>query len=81
MGVSLNGPFWGRIENPENQDSGFEGVWGSMLKDNSKNGKCHKLRTYILIDMSLVSQKGDFPNKRKVFLVMMFRFSGNVETS
>ena len=39
--------------------SGSKGVWGSVFHDNSKKGKCHKLRTYILIDISYISQNLD----------------------
>ena len=33
---------------------GSKGVWGSIFNDNSKDGKCHKLCTYMFIDSALV---------------------------
>ena len=43
------------------------------------NGKWQKLRTYILIDISLVDEKCHFPANREAFNVMMFRASENVK--
>ena len=42
---------------------GSKGVWGSIFSDNFKNGKCHKLHTYILIDRRL----GGGASNRKSF--------------
>ena len=40
-------------------------VRGAIFSHNFKSGKCHKLRTYILIDDAFVDSQNRFPEIRK----------------
>ena len=61
----------------EKSGLGSKGVWGPIFDDHPKNGKCHKLRTCILIDISLAAWNCYFPKRRKVFIFVLSRASGN----
>ena len=66
------------------RESGKMWIWvlrgsgGQFFYVNSKYGKCHKLRTYILIGISSVDEHVHFPTNRNVFIFMFSRASGNV---
>lgn len=65
----------GRVGGPK--IGSLMGVWGSSSTDIWENGKGHKLRAYMLTDVSLVDTNFHFPN-RKASIFMMFTASGNV---
>ena len=48
-------------------------VWGQFLANISEPGKCHKLCTHILIDISVVDWNVHFPSHREAFIFMMLR--------
>ena len=51
------------------------GLRGSIVADNSENGECHELRTYILIDNSVLDKQIDLPENREVCMLMNFDVS------
>ena len=52
--------FWA-LEEPGKWGLGSEGVvWGFRFSDNFQNGKCNKLRTYLLINILLGNEKSAF---------------------
>ena len=51
---------------------------GSIFSNSLKNGKCHKLVTYFLIDISLVN-KNNLPKKTESHLVTIPMTLGNVK--
>ena len=50
-------------------------VWGYNFNGNLENGKCHKLRTNVLIDISLIDEKIEMSESRKLLIVMISRVS------
>ena len=60
MGMLCAGRWWDLIENPEQiMIWGLSWSGGSVCKI-SKNGECHELHEYILIDISLVNKQFHF---------------------
>ena len=57
---------------------GFGGCGGLPVFFSRKTGKPRKFCRYILVQMSLVSWKRNFPGKQNVYILMMCRPSGNV---
>ena len=66
-------------ENPQGIDLGAEAVSGPLSNQWKINGNCLKLRTYVLLDASLVDKNVNFPNNWKVLVCMICRASGNVK--
>ena len=50
-----------------------------MVNDGWQNGKCHRLGTCILMDMSLVGTNVHLPENRKVLTFIIFRMIRNVK--
>ena len=71
-------PFGDPIGNIEqNRIWGLRWSEGQFFNDYLKNGKCYKLRPYILINISLVDWNFHFLKNRRVFIFMISRASGN----
>ena len=61
------------LENPEKSRFGGLRGLGSIFNDNSKHGRCPKLRTYILIDVSFNSLESPLARKSKSLRFYNFR--------